>query len=109
MNTLKKEQQLLEDELKRIMKGMHSREITGRNFTFASQHGSHFEILMGIIKGVGYSDEGGFKLYVSCPKFWGVKLDSITWDSTKEKPIFYARIQDGKKTFKNIRGNLQML
>ena len=108
MNQLKKETNLLEKELKTLLKGSHAGEVIGKNFTFSAEFGTHFEVLMGTIVGAGYSDEGGLKLYVSCPKFSGLKLNSIVWESKKGKTRFFARVHNNKTAYNDLEGNFKM-
>lgn len=51
--------------------------VVGKQFVFGCHHGSHRTILSGTVTGIQLSDEGGLKLYVSTPNFWGCRLDSL--------------------------------
>lgn len=51
--------------------------VVGKQFVFGCHHGSHHTFLSGTVTGIGLSDEGGFKLYVSTPNFWGCRIDSL--------------------------------
>lgn len=51
--------------------------VVGKQFVFGCYHGSHHTFLSGTVTGIGLSDEGGLKLYVSTPAFWGCRLDSL--------------------------------
>lgn len=53
------------------------REVIGQLYRFDCSHGSHREILVGSVKALGLSDEGGLALYVTSPTFWGEPLVSI--------------------------------
>jgi hypothetical protein len=50
----------------------------GKNFAFTAEHGSHRHELLGTVTGVMWSDEGGIKLFVSIPEFWGRPLKCLT-------------------------------
>jgi len=54
----------------------HSRPV-GKDFFFKAEHGSHRHELWGTITGAMWSDEGGVKLFVSIPEFWGKPLKCL--------------------------------
>ena len=55
----------------------HARPV-GKEFIFTAEHGSHRHELWGTVIGVKWSDEGGLKLFVSIPEFWGRPLKCLT-------------------------------
>ena len=55
----------------------------GANFYFYCEHGSHHQVLAGTITGIGLSDEGGLKLYVSVPEFWDEPLLFLRYNETE--------------------------
>lgn len=58
-------------------------KIVGRLYRFGCEHGSHHHILTGTVHAIEISDEGGFDLYVSNPRFWGERLISIKHSNGK--------------------------
>lgn len=79
--------------------GVHASPTTllGSTFQFGAAWGSHHEILMGKITGIGLSDEGGLDFYVSCPRFWGKPLISIKRNNGKW--LAYIRDEDPNRRF----------
>lgn len=55
----------------------HARPV-GKEFIFTAEHGSHRHELWGTVIGVMWSDEGGIKLFVNIPEFWGRPLKCLT-------------------------------
>lgn len=57
-------------------------KVIGRCYQFTSEHGSHNHVLVGTILAIEISDEGGFELHVSSPRFWGCPLRSISYNNS---------------------------
>ena len=69
----------LETELLEVGLPTDPRQIVGRLYRFGCEHGSHHHILVGTVQAIEVSDEGGLNLYVSNPRFWGMRLISIEY------------------------------
>lgn len=54
-------------------------EFVGLKFRFQAKWGSHFEVMIGQILGVAYSDEGGVQIEVSPKRFGGLPLISLMY------------------------------
>ena len=68
----------------------------GAKFHFYAISGSHHHVLAGTITGIGLSDEGGLKFYVSVPEFWGEKLLYLSFD--EDIGCWYVRLaEDGSR------------
>lgn len=71
----------------------HARPV-GKEFIFTATHGSHRHELWGTVTGVSWSDEGGIKLFVSIPEFWGRPLKCLT--HTEKGWCAYIDVDDGQ-------------
>jgi hypothetical protein len=78
------------------------RQVIGRFYRFGCEHGSHHQILFGTIQAVQVSDEGGLDLYVSNPRFWGMKLMSLKHSNGKW--MAYVDIDVPQRTEEDFEG-----
>lgn len=89
---------IIEEDLSEAGLPSDPREIKGRDYMFRAEHGSHNEILYGTVKALGISDEGGLDIYVSNPRFYGMRLISIKHTGKNEWSAFIDSA--GRKLFK---------
>ncbi len=88
---------LLEAALREAGLSPHPKYLIGRMFRFASQFGSHHQILVGTITALNVSDEGGLELIVSNTRFWEAPLVSIR----KVEEVWGAYAPDTKSAGSN--------
>lgn len=80
-----------------ISAACHYDQIMGRQYVFISTYGSHEVRLMGTIKAVEDTDEGGVRLFVSNPFFSSDRLVSLRWSNMEEG--WTAEIEDPNPDF----------
>lgn len=90
----------LEAELRGVGLPITPHEVVGRLYRFGCEHGSHHHILSGTIQAIEISDEGGFDLYVTNPRFWGRRLISIKYNNGAW--MAYVDIEPLKRTDKEL-------
>lgn len=101
-------QKELEFQLKEAGLPIDSKKIIGQMYRFECEHGSHHHILVGIIKAIEISDEGGLDLYVTNPRFWGRNLISIMYDNGKWMVYIDYHDEPGQKKT-TFEGNFHLL
>lgn len=81
-------------------------EVIGRGYRFGCEHGSHHSILLGSIRAIEISDEGGLQLHVSSPTFFGRPLLCLMYEDKKWMAVIDAKTNPQDRFFE---GELRLI